>query len=192
MVRWSDTDSGEALIKASLKDPEAFGAFYRRHVGAVHRFLTSRLLERAAAADLTAEVFASAVASRTRFDPRRGSAETWLWQIVRSKLADQLRHEMVVDRHRHALGVTIVASEDDYDLGDDATPALAALRNLPTEQRVAIEQHVIDELSHVEIASRSEEKPAAVRKRVSRGLQAIRRSLNRSDATSHIHPEASE
>jgi DNA-directed RNA polymerase specialized sigma24 family protein len=84
----------------------------------------------------------------------------------------------VVDRHRRALGVTIVASEDDYDLGDDATPALAALRDLPTEQRLAVEQYVIDEVCHVEIASRSGDKPAAIRKRVSRGLQAIHRSLN--------------
>ena len=185
MAGWSDTDSDEALIKASLRHPEAFGEFYRRHVVAVHRFLSSRLMEHEAAADLTAEVFASAVAVRTRFDARRGSAETWLWQIVRSRLADHLRHELVVNHHRCALGMTIAAADDEYDLGADATPALAALRNLPAKQRVAIEQHVIEGRSHVDIAGRSEERPAAVRKRVSRGLQSIRWLLNHPDPTSH-------
>jgi RNA polymerase sigma-70 factor (ECF subfamily) len=191
MVRWSENDSDEALVAASLRQPEAFGAFYRRYVGAVHGFLASRLGDQTAAADLTAEVFAAAVASRGRFDPRRGSAETWIWQIARSKLVDQIRHERVVDRHRRALGMTIDASTDDYDLGGgEQTPALDALQTLPAARRKAVLEHVLEGISHAELAERLDTDPATVRKRVSRGLAALRRSLPESDTTHHPDTEA--
>lgn len=60
-VRWSDNDSDEALVEASLKDPEAFGPFYRRYAVTVHRFFATRISDPAVAADLTAEVFTTAV-----------------------------------------------------------------------------------------------------------------------------------
>lgn len=190
MVRWSDNDSDEALVAASLRQPEAFGAFYRRHVGAVHGFLASRLGDRSVAADLTAEVFAAAVARRQKFDPRRGSAETWLWQITRSKLIDQVRHEQVVDRHRRLVGVTIVATLDEYDLGGEPTPALDALQTLPPAQRDAVLEHVLEGIPHAELADRCGTDPSTVRKRVSRGLIALRRSLREPEPTPSNDTEA--
>lgn len=183
MVRWSENDSDEALVAASLRQPEAFGVFYRRHVGAVNGFLASRLGDQTTAADLTAEVFAAAVASRGRFDARRGSAETWIWQITRSKLVDQVRHQRVVDRHRRSLGMTIDASTDEYDLGGERTPALDALESLPAAQREAVLEHVLEGIPHAELAHRLGTDPATVRKRVSRGLGALRRSLREPDPT---------
>jgi RNA polymerase sigma-70 factor (ECF subfamily) len=190
--RWSDTDSDESLMQASLRDVEAFGVFYRRHVVAVHRFYLGRLTEEAMAADLTAEAFATAVATRTRFDRGRGSVETWLWQIVRSKLADHLRHQAVVDKHRRSLGMTIDATVDKYDLGGDDAGAMEALERLPDDQRSAVKQHVIDEVSHHEIARLSGASPATVRKRVSRGLQTLRRSLDPSNQSSSNKSEMSD
>jgi RNA polymerase sigma-70 factor (ECF subfamily) len=56
---------------------------------------------------------------------------------------------------------------------DDA-PALAALATLPDEQRLAIEARVLAEASYAEIAAALETSEQVVRKRVSRGLAALR------------------
>ncbi|WP_210495273.1 RNA polymerase sigma factor [Patulibacter sp. SYSU D01012] len=189
MVRWSDTDPDEALIRASLRDAEAFGVFYRRYVRPIHAFLASRLGDDALAADVTAEVFAKAVASRSRFDPRRGSAETWIWQIARSRLTDQLRHVQVVDRHRGAVGAMADVTVDEYDLGTGSTPALDALGDLPPAQREAVIKHVLDGEQHSTIARERGEDPAAVRKRVSRGLDRLRRALGEPGTSTSTDPE---
>lgn len=190
-THWSKTDPDEALIEASFRDPEAFGAFYLRHVIAVHRFFTARIPDWAVAADLTADVFTAAIAKRQQFDSRRGSAQTWLWQIARSKLADYLRHQEVVDKHSPAFDTAIDGAPDEYDLGGNETRALDALDALPDEQRVAVRRRVIDELSHAEIAERSGDSQATIRKRVSRGLQALRRALREPDQCTYSNAEAS-
>lgn len=187
---WRDDSSDEALIKASLRDPEAFGAFYRRYAVAVHRFFSARLGDWNVASDLTAEVFVAAVAQRTRFDPDRGSAQAWLWQIARSRLAGYLRHQEVADRRHDEMRMTAKeSSSDEYDLGAEETRALEALDRLPGEQRTAVKQHVIDELSYTEIAARTGTSAATVRKRVSRGLQALRRALREPEQCSYSTPE---
>src|ERR687894_328491 len=50
----------DALLTASRRDPEAFGAFYRRHERAVFAYFRRRVPTPELAADLTAETFAAA------------------------------------------------------------------------------------------------------------------------------------
>ena len=53
----------------------------------------------------------------------------------------------------------------------------ALVRELPADQRDAIEAHVVEERGYDEIAAELETSEAVVRKRVSRGLAAIRKRL---------------
>jgi RNA polymerase sigma-70 factor (ECF subfamily) len=62
------------------------------------------------------------------------------------------------------------------ELGGDAGLA-AALERLPAGQRAAIRARIVDELDYAEIAGRLACSEAVVRKRVSRGLAALRRDL---------------
>jgi DNA-directed RNA polymerase specialized sigma24 family protein len=55
-----------ALLQS--RDPNDFGRFYERHVGAVVSFLGPRVR----GADLTAETFARAFERRGQYDPARG------------------------------------------------------------------------------------------------------------------------
>ena len=82
--------SDEELLVASVGDEEAFAAFYRRHARPVAGFFMRRTGDGELAADLTAETFAAALASRRRFDPVKGPAVGWLYGIARHKLARTL------------------------------------------------------------------------------------------------------
>ena len=65
------------------------------------------------AADLTAETFAAALASRRRFDPAKGPAIGWLYGIARHKLARTLERGRVEDRARRTLGMAPLALDDE-------------------------------------------------------------------------------
>lgn len=52
--------SDEDLLTATVRDPEAFGAFYRRHGVAVFRYMLFRTGSVNEAAELSGEVFAAA------------------------------------------------------------------------------------------------------------------------------------
>ena len=70
--------SDEALLERAARDPEAFGLFYDRFEAELLRFFLRATRRGELAADLTAEVFAGALASLASFDPTRGHARAWL------------------------------------------------------------------------------------------------------------------
>jgi RNA polymerase sigma factor (sigma-70 family) len=162
----------------SSDDPEAFGLFYDRHVRTLLGFFSRRTNDPEAAADLTAETFASAIVARRRFVGTEAPAVAWLFTIARRRLADYHRRGQVEDRARRSLAMERrPLSADDADmirlLAEDAAGALLA--GLPAGQRAAVAGHVVDERGYPDLASELEVPEATVRQRVSRGLAALRR-----------------
>jgi RNA polymerase sigma-70 factor (ECF subfamily) len=172
--------SDEELLVLARTRPRAFGVFYARHVRAVQSFFRRRVGDVDVAYDLTAETFASALRSVPRYEPRPEPARAWLFGIARNTLFSAFRHGQVEDRARRALAMEpIVLTEDDVaalELLQD-TPALAAVEDLPRDQRAAVLAHHIDGESYAEIAQRLACSESVVRQRVSRGLRALRARL---------------
>ena len=63
------------------------------HLDDVYGYLAWFTGDRAAADDLTGETFERALRLWHRFDPRRGSARTWLCQVARTVALDHFRSE---------------------------------------------------------------------------------------------------
>jgi RNA polymerase sigma factor (sigma-70 family) len=135
------------------------------------------------AADLTAETFAAALASRRRYRPDRGAPSTWLFAIASRKLADWHRRGYAEDRARRRLGMErIELSDDDVlaleRLGDEVN-LIDMVDELPTEQGAAVRARFVHERSYGDIAEAAGVSEAAVRQRVSRGLAGLRRRIER-------------
>jgi DNA-directed RNA polymerase specialized sigma24 family protein len=77
------------------KDPEAFGAFYDRHVRALLGYFARRTRDPEVAADLTAETFASAIVAQRRFKPGGAPAGACLHAIAARRLVDYRRRGRV-------------------------------------------------------------------------------------------------
>ncbi|HTX12349.1 MAG TPA: RNA polymerase sigma factor [Solirubrobacteraceae bacterium] len=178
-------DYDDRLLKAAAGgDREAFAAFYRRWLPAITSYHLRRTCAREAAFDLTAETFAAVVAGCGRFDPSRGPAAAWLFQIAEHKLIDSRRRARVESSARRRLGFEPVVLED-LDLG--RVEELASLGDdgyverllgaLPPEQRDAVRARVLDERSYAEIAVELQCSEAVVRQRVHRGLSRVRERL---------------
>jgi RNA polymerase sigma-70 factor (ECF subfamily) len=78
-VRRPDRRTDDELLLATRRDPEAFGVFYERHATHVLRFLGRATGDTELALDLTAEVFAAALAGSSRYRPGGPPAAAWLF-----------------------------------------------------------------------------------------------------------------
>ena len=161
-------------------DPEAFAAFYRRHVAPLLGYFLRRTGNAELAADLTAETFAAALDGLHRFDPARGPAVGWLYGIARRQLGHATRRGAVEDKARRRLGMAPLELTDEALeriealAGADATSALAGL---PPDQREAVRARILDEREYADIARSTRTSEAVIRKRVSRGLAGLRSRL---------------
>ena len=171
----------DELILLAGTRAEAFGAFYRRHAEALLRFFARRTFDPDAAAELTAETFASAFVGRRRFAPRGGGAEAWLYGIARHHLARFFRKGAVEARARQRLGLPEQELSDvDYDRieelydFDAVRRAVAdAFSVLSEEQREAVTLRVVEGRSYAEVAEALVCTEQAARARVSRGLRRL-------------------
>lgn len=183
-----DTQSDDAtLLIASVHDAQAFGAFYDRYERLLLAYFVRNTGRADLAADLTAEVFAAALASAPSYRAAKGSARGWLFGIARHQLADLWERGRVENRARRSLGMEPLALEDPElarieELADSEGQVLDALSALPPEQRAAVEGRVVQEQGYAELAEKLRCSESVVRKRVSRGLHAMRSSLSEDPA----------
>jgi RNA polymerase sigma factor (sigma-70 family) len=176
----TDQRSDGELLMAARLDPEAFAVFYRRHARGMLGFFRRRVANADAAFDLTAETMAAALAGVSRYELRGEPASGWLYGIARNKLSEARRLRRIDDRARLALAMTpIVVDDEGIERleGQAGTPALDLLSVLPAEQREAIQARHLDEREYAEIAQDLRLSESVVRKRVSRGLSALRTRL---------------
>jgi RNA polymerase sigma factor (sigma-70 family) len=169
----------EALLAQTRSQPTAFGAFYRRHEDRMLSYFLARVGDPEVAADLTAETFAAALASAHRFKPRREPAAAWLFGIAGNTLAMSRRRGRVEARVRARLGMAPLELSDDAieRIAELDHVALALVNDLPADQQEAVRARVIDERDYADIAKDMRCSEAVVRKRVSRGLKAMRTHL---------------
>lgn len=182
MDRFDDRSDEELMVDAR-RHPDAFAALYRRLESPVLVFFLRRVGSAEVAADLAAETFAQALASRSRFRPERGSAGAWLFGIARHVLARSVERGRVDDRARRRLKLPPLM------LSDEALDAIDALRaptnddvidllgRLPASQSGAIRARILEDQSYAEIAARLDCSESVVRQRVSRGLAAMRAEI---------------
>jgi RNA polymerase sigma-70 factor (ECF subfamily) len=178
--------SDERLMAQADGDPSAFAALYRRYERPLLAYFVRRTRDPELAADLTAEVFAAALAGLRRYRAADGSVHAWLFGIAEHKLVSSLRRRRVADEARRRLGMgSLELDDDDLDrivrCADGAT-LTGLLEDLPADQREAVRARILDERGYGEIARELRCSQAVVRKRVSRGLATLRQQVSKGEA----------
>lgn len=176
-----DVRSDEELLAATGGEPAAFAAFYRRYARLVLGVAVRRLGNVEMAADVTSEVFAAALEASERFDASRGSARSWLFGIVVNQVGTAARRRAADTRARRRLGMERVVLADDQRawvealaLEQDAGLVRQLLAELPPSERALLEQRLVAGRGYPQLAEELGVSESAVRKRVSRGLAALR------------------
>lgn len=129
-----------------LREERSLAAVAEAHLDDVYRYVLYLTGDRSVAEDLTSATFERALHRWSRFDPRRGSAKTWLCQLARTATLDHFRAEHR-RRRREESYAAMLSESDEPVYGDGLSPALDdALAGLSAGEREVIALRVVLEL----------------------------------------------
>jgi RNA polymerase sigma-70 factor (ECF subfamily) len=158
----------------------SFATVAEDNLDGVYSYLLYLTGDRTLAEDLTGETFERALRRWTRFDPRRGSARTWLCQLARSTALDHFRAESRRRKREDAYALREPEPSAET-FGDGLSPALeAALQELSPAEREVIALRVLLDLDGETAAHVLGITPTACSTRLSRALQKLEEKV-RSD-----------
>ena len=189
-------DDAELILRSS-REPELFGLLFERHAESMLGFFARRTLDAESAAELVAETFAEAFASRVRFRDEGVDGVGWLYGIGKHLLSRYFRAGAVEARARQRLGMPErTLSDDDYERIEELIDferlgeALGeAMSTLPGEQREAVRLRAVDGRSYREVAAELGCTEPTARMRVSRGLRRIASVLETDQSEAPIELE---
>ena len=170
----------EQLIEAVAGgDEQALAELYDRLGGVAYRVALRVLRDPALAEDAVQDAFLSAWRTAAGFDPRRGSASTWLLTFVHRRAVDLVRRE---DRRRgdpldDAPVPSGEATEERAEVRDERRRVQAALAQLSADQREALELAYYGGLTQSELAERLGVPLGTVKSRMFAGLGRLRELL---------------
>jgi RNA polymerase sigma-70 factor (ECF subfamily) len=178
-------DDSSLLLRIAAGDEQALDALYDRWHPFVHAVVARILHDRSEVEDVVEEVFWQAWRQAARFDASRGSVQSWLLTIARSRALDRVRaakrrREEPLDGEGGGVEARQDAGADpgmDAEATERRTIVLAALADLPSEQREALELGYFSGLSQSEIAERTGQPLGTVKTRMRLAMQKLRSRL---------------
>jgi RNA polymerase sigma-70 factor (ECF subfamily) len=162
-------------------DAGAFETLYRRHKGALYRFVARSIRDRAMAEELYQEIWMRAIEARARYEVQ-AKFTTWLYTIAHNRLVDHWRKK----------GLQVVALETESEI--PANPGFEphrileakqgverfarALKALPPAQREAFLLHEEAGMSVAEIAQATGAGAEAAKSRLRYALQKLKEAVD--------------
>ena len=161
------------------------GEAYERHAETVRRAAFSVVRDSALAEDVTQEVFLALWVRPDRYDPERGSFESLLRVMARSRALDAARRASAIQRAHDRLQDQPEAARPagGGDPAEAVTDELQsrrlrrAVRDLPSEQREAIGLAYWGGLTAAEVAARNGVPHGTAKSRIRIGLKKLRRDF---------------
>ena len=157
------------LVEAAQRDPARFAVLYDGHFYRVYAFIVRRVENRAAAEDLTAQVFHEALANLGKFEWRGVPFVAWLFKIATNAVHDHWA--------RQAREAGAVARGDEPTAPDEVERHAAVFQlveRLPDAQRRVIEMRFVEQKSIREVATSLGRSEGAVKQLQLRAIESLR------------------
>jgi RNA polymerase sigma factor (sigma-70 family) len=173
--------SDEAVVALLARSEQAALAELYDRFGRVAYGLALRILrDERLAEDAVQEAFLAAWRDAARFIPERGKASTWLLTLVHRRAVDLVRREG--RRRTEPLTESVEAApsgsaEEDAWLRFERERVQSALRQLPDQQREALELAYYGGFSQTELAERLGQPVGTIKSRMFTGLARLRELL---------------
>lgn len=167
----------EALVaRMAQGDRAALMALYDRYAPTMLAVGARILTDRREAEDLVHDVVLEVWQAAAQYDPARGKVSTWLLLRLRSRALDRVRSSSrsrttVTDEPVPASTAAVTA---DPHLAADRGTLMAALREIPAEQRRVLELAYFDGLTSSEIATELGISIGTVKSRTAAALSKLR------------------
>ncbi|MEU6972744.1 RNA polymerase sigma factor [Kitasatospora aureofaciens] len=183
--------SAERPIAPPSRDPAAFAVFYQQQFDTVLGFVTRRTDSAHLAADLTADIFLTALEQADSYDARRGTPVAWLYGISRNVVASHYRGNV-----RELNAVARIAGQrmlDDQDVSaiEERIDAAREARTLAVRHaalseplRAVLDLVTVDGLAVREAAKALGISAATARVRLHRARKALQKAVPQTNTTS--------
>ncbi|MGB9180617.1 MAG: sigma-70 family RNA polymerase sigma factor [Pyrinomonadaceae bacterium] len=169
------------LQRASRGDEAAFIVLYERHRACVFRFAYRMLGSVALAEDVTHDCFLSLIRRPGSFDPQRAALRTYLYAASRNLSLKHLRRtgqEVAVEEYAEETRAPAAQEPLEQLLAEELSQEVSkAIESLPPLQREAIVLFEYEELSLAEIAAIVSADTGAVKARIHRARQNLKKLL---------------
>jgi RNA polymerase sigma-70 factor (ECF subfamily) len=168
----------DALLgRIAQGDAAALKSLYDRCAPTALALALRILRNRTEAEDVVQDAFVEAWKRAASFDPRRGSALSFVLSITRSRALDRLRSRSAAERATQALSreesAPVPLPIESAEQRQDRERIQAALQALPPEQRAVLELAYFEGLSQSEIAARTGDPLGTVKTRSRLALEKL-------------------
>jgi RNA polymerase sigma factor (sigma-70 family) len=176
--------SDEAVVALAARSEEsALAELYDRY-GRVAYGLALRILrDETLAEDAVQEAFLAAWRSAARFIPERGKASTWILTLVHRRAVDLVRREQRrrAEPLERASEAAVSGADELAWLRFERERVQQALKQLPDQQREALELAYYGGFTQAELAERLGQPIGTIKSRMFAGLARLRELLGDPD-----------
>jgi RNA polymerase sigma factor (sigma-70 family) len=180
----SDVAAEKLLVeRIAQQDQSALSALYDRYARVIYSIAYKSLGSVEESEEVVLDVFGQVWRAADRYDAQKARVDTWLLMMARSRVLDRLRARQRLSRKADAMVEAVQTQPPSPDPIEDAviserrTQVLAALEQIPIEQRQMIEMAYYQGLSHREISQQTGISLGTVKTRIRLGLNKLRISL---------------
>ena len=186
--------SDEALVLLAARSEQlALAELYDRYGRPAYGLALRILRDEALAEDAVQEAFLAIWRTAPRYVPERGKASTWILTLVHRRAVDLVRRE----QRRRADSLEAAPEPGGHDAGEEAWLRLqrervqAALKQLPDQQREALELAYYGGFTQSELAERLGQPLGTIKSRMFAGLAQLRQLLGEPDLETSWTPGTS-
>lgn len=166
------------MAQAARGNAAAFQQLYQRHWSAVYRFAWLLTGSVADTEDITQECFLTLIRRTAVYDPKRAQLRTWLIAIARNQHLQRRRRQACEDGPGRVETKPLSADLDEELIRLERAAAVRrAMNALPPLQREALYLFDFEGLSLADVALVLEIEPNAVKARLYRAREQLKRLL---------------
>lgn len=171
-----------ALIEeAKTGGDYALARLLQEHYNAVYRFLCRLTLDRQQAADITQDCMERLIEKLMQFDPEKSAFETWAIAIAKNLWVEECRRSSRRTKLTEKYAAAEAPPGQDELQFEQKDALLKALGTLDEKQRAPVLMKHAGGFSYEEIAYALKIPVGTVKSRISNGIKALRKELERYD-----------
>jgi RNA polymerase sigma-70 factor (ECF subfamily) len=177
--KMDETDE-RRLVEAAQQDHACFADVYERYFELVYAYVARRVRERAAAEDLTSEVFRKALANLDRFKWTGAPFGAWLLRIAANLIADRAKRYARDESGgpSHDESFSSQTQQATLEHAERRAWVIRMVDELPEDQRRVVRMRFAEERSINEIALELGRSEGAVKQLQFRAFQNLRAKLD--------------
>jgi RNA polymerase sigma-70 factor (ECF subfamily) len=182
MKAQQDLDESTLLARIAQQDRAALSQLYDRYHRIIYAVAYRVLNSVEEAEEIVLDVFSQVWRTANRYDPARSRVDSWLFMLTRSRSLDRLR---ALQRAARSVAVSLEVAQipfaaqipdpiEDVLINERRDRVLAALSELPDNQRLVLELAYYRGLTQAEIAAETGEALGTIKTRIRLGLSKLR------------------